>query len=193
MEKCAPVKLVVFDFDGTIANLDVDWNSVKKELSRHFAKVYSYDSQFAPLYKELDRASLALGHQARRSAIRIIERYETQAAQDPKPLPDIIELIKYLRNRGIILAIFSSTSRRAVLQSLRRLGVSHLFKSVVALDDVTRSKPDPEGLNRIMLGLGFDRSETLFIGDKPSDLEAGKRAGICVALAANMQNFRSLS
>ena len=187
------MKLVVFDFDGTIANLEVDWNSVKKELREHFVKKYSYESDFTPLYEELDRVTSALGLQARRSAIRIIRRHEIQAARNPRSLPGMIELIKDLRSRGITLAILSSTSRRAVLRSIRELGILNSFKCVVALDDVTRCKPDPEGLNKITLRWGIDKSETLLIGDKPSDLEVGKKAGVRVALQAELADISELS
>ena len=52
-------------------------------------------------------------------------------------------------------------------------------------DMVSRPKPDPEGLNLALEGLGIDREEALFCGDTVLDAEAAQRAGDPFAAVLN--------
>jgi len=45
-------------------------------------------------------------------------------------------------------------------------------------EDVTRHKPDPEGLQRALAGLGLDSAQALYVGDHPVDGHAAARAGV---------------
>jgi pyrophosphatase PpaX len=55
---------------------------------------------------------------------------------------------------------------------------------VVAADDVERHKPDPEPVTRAIELLGSAPAETVFVGDSPYDLVAGRAAGVATAAVA---------
>jgi HAD superfamily phosphatase len=74
------------------------------------------------------------------------------------------------------LAIFTGRPRREVLYTLKRFGVSQLFKRIVALEDVRESKPSPEGLRRILNGRSATRA--VYLGDNVDDALAARRAGV---------------
>lgn len=45
-------------------------------------------------------------------------------------------------------------------------------------EDVSRSKPDPEGVHLALLRLETPPKEALLVGDSPLDIQAGKAAGV---------------
>lgn len=178
MEKCGDIKLVIFDLDGTIARLKVDWEALKRELGAHFKRVYSFESDFASLYQEIDRINELFGGKAKEEALTIIEKYELARVENLHSIPETVNLIENLKGKGIKLAIFSSNTRKAVEMTLMKINKLDFFDSIVTIEDVSKNKPDPEGLNKILRVCKVSRSKALFIGDRQRDLEAGRRAGI---------------
>jgi pyrophosphatase PpaX len=51
----------------------------------------------------------------------------------------------------------------------------------VGADDVTRAKPDAEPVLAAMAALGADPATTVFVGDSPHDMAAGRAAGVRTA------------
>ena len=74
------------------------------------------------------------------------------------------------------LAVFTGRPRREVLHTLCKFGVRPYFRQIVALEDVRRSKPHPEGLLRILKG--HDPCSAVYIGDNVDDALAARRAGV---------------
>jgi pyrophosphatase PpaX len=51
----------------------------------------------------------------------------------------------------------------------------------VTADEVTRPKPDPEPVEAALERAGSSRDSTIFIGDSPHDIAAGRAAGVATA------------
>ncbi len=49
---------------------------------------------------------------------------------------------------------------------------------VVACHDVQKTKPDPEGISKLLKLLHIDKHETIILGDHPVDMKAAKAAGV---------------
>ena len=62
--------------------------------------------------------------------------------------------------------------------SLDRWGVRHLFSGIVGREDVEIRKPHPEPIHKCLGHLGLAPQETVYIGDSPIDIQAGKAAGV---------------
>ncbi len=74
--------------------------------------------------------------------------------------------------------VFQVDSRRAGAHlELERTGIAGLIGATVGYEDVTRHKPDPEGIHLAMERLGARPGETLVVGDSAADLQAGLAAG----------------
>ena len=61
---------------------------------------------------------------------------------------------------------------------LAHVGLSGAVDVIVGGEDVTRHKPDPEGLEKALAGLGTDGAQALYVGDHPVDGHAAARAGV---------------
>lgn len=95
------------------------------------------------------------------------------------PYPGAVELVSALRAAGVPVAVVTSKRRGMAERTLGRCGFGGLYDVLVGADDVGRGKPDPEpvflALDR--LGLSGRAGRTLFLGDSPFDVQAGRAAG----------------
>ncbi len=73
------------------------------------------------------------------------------------------------------LAIFTGRLRREAEFTLRRFVPGLRFDPLVAMDDVERQKPDPEGLDKIRAACGDD---LLYVGDSIDDCRAAAAADV---------------
>ena len=88
-----------------------------------------------------------------------------------------------LRKKVKYLSIFTGKSRTTLKISLEILGFNDVFDYIMTGNDVERSKPYPDALFQIIGVLNLDKTKTLFIGDSPLDIIAGKSAGVKTAAA----------
>jgi HAD superfamily hydrolase (TIGR01509 family) len=94
-----------------------------------------------------------------------------------RPLPGSIELLAWLRDRGIPHGIATSGRRPEIDQSLVVLGVP---ESTVVVDrgTVARAKPEPDLFLATAERLGLAPIDVYVIGDAVWDLLAARRAGM---------------
>jgi HAD superfamily hydrolase (TIGR01548 family) len=85
------------------------------------------------------------------------------------------------------LAVFTGRLRWEANVTLDRF-LPNRFDPVIGMDDVTRSKPDPEGLHRICSGLAHGRC--WYIGDTVDDARASSAAKIPFIGIASRSNPR---
>jgi HAD superfamily hydrolase (TIGR01509 family) len=90
-------------------------------------------------------------------------------------IPGSIELLHDLHACGFRLGIATSSGR--ALPFLDRWGVRQLFDGIVGREDVEIRKPHPEPVLKCLGHLGLAPQETVYIGDSPIDIQAGKAAG----------------
>lgn len=74
------------------------------------------------------------------------------------------------------LSLFTGRTRQELEHTLRRFATAKYFRRLVTMDDVTRQKPDPEGLLHILRGRAPDTA--LYLGDNVDDAIAARAAGI---------------
>ncbi len=91
-------------------------------------------------------------------------------------LPGAEEYIRYLRSRGLRVAL-GSASRNAPL-ILERLGIAGLFDAVVDGTTVAKSKPDPEVFLAGAAALGVESAACTVFEDAAAGIEAARRAGM---------------
>ena len=105
--------------------------------------------------------------------------------QETVLFPGAEELLRGLKARGIKTAIVSTKRGDTIQIILERLGVADTVELVIGSADVTRHKPDPEGLLAAMDRLGVRPEDTLFCGDTVLDAGAARNAGCHFAAVLN--------
>ena len=188
VELCQPLaaKAILFDIDGTL----VDSVGAYHEVARIAAEPFGFG-----VTREDVQRSMATGEnfwkavipEDRRDRESIIKEMSAHAAREwPRVLREfgtlfegVVQTLNELRRRGIKLGIVSG-ARPEVMELLSKEGLLDCFDTVVLGGDVTRSKPDPEGIHKALNGLRVPPEMALYVGDTPVDIQASRAAGIRV-------------
>ena len=98
--------------------------------------------------------------------------------QELAPQPGVRELIGVCRERGLPIAVASSSRHSWVDLKLAAIGLTGAFDLVVGGDDVTNGKPAPDIYLKAAAGLGLPPGECIAIEDSPVGIAAAGAAGI---------------
>ncbi len=99
-------------------------------------------------------------------------------AADTVLFPGAAELVDWLGRSGILTGIVSTKSGDVLEQIFRRQGLRDKLETIVGGREVTRAKPDPEGLDRAVSRLAVEKDAVLYCGDTVIDAETARRAGV---------------
>lgn len=95
-----------------------------------------------------------------------------------EPLPGAAEWVRRLHEDGWRQAIASSAPRLNVEVMHRALGFSGLIEILVAAEDVSRGKPDPEVFLKAAEKLGVPPDRCVVVEDAEAGIEAAIRGGM---------------
>lgn len=87
-------------------------------------------------------------------------------------------LLRTLRERGIPLAVATSTDRARALWLLERGGIAPHFDAIICGDEVANCKPDPEIYLKAAQALGRAPENCLVLEDSPIGIRAAHAAGM---------------
>ena len=94
-----------------------------------------------------------------------------------RPMEHAETTLKALRDEGYHIGIVSTKMKETVRRNLEVFGLDGYIEAIVGADDVTKQKPDPMGLNKILVDNKWSRDQVIYIGDSVTDIEAGKNVG----------------
>jgi phosphoglycolate phosphatase len=160
---------VVYDLDGTLVDLDVDWDAVRTDAASA-VRARGVDPEAGNLWEILERAEDA-GY--RRLVEELIADYERDGARTATRLALADEL-----PLGVPTAVCSLNAEAACRIALELYGLDSHVDAIVGRDTVSGVKPDPEPLLAAVEALDADPSRTLFVGDTETDERTAKRAGL---------------
>lgn len=173
--------VMLYDLDGTLVDSnELIVSSFAKTYrdffpARSFSKQELIDMMGPPLLETFERFET---DPVRLEAM--IQRYLAHYREDePKMIaiyPGILDALAHFHANGVKQYVVTTKFHRSADPSLRHFGLLRYFDGVIALEDVKKPKPDPEG---ILLALSKQPWKRAFmVGDNVSDIEAGKNAGI---------------
>ncbi|NCB63514.1 MAG: HAD family hydrolase [Clostridia bacterium] len=87
------------------------------------------------------------------------------------------DLLFALGDGGVLTAVVSTKNTATLSGILTHHGLDQVLSLIVGGDMVSRSKPDPEGLNMAMDKLGLKKEEVLYCGDTVIDAKTAQGAG----------------
>ena len=172
-----PKKYLIFDFDETIAKLEMDWSdwhggmaNIYRQFDQKQVEDYSSDE-----HRRYNNYAKKFGQKLVVLTKFFNAEYEARMTRELSPYPELVEFIKDAT--GYQLSIYSSNSKSTVLKGLKALGIAEKFEQIVSRDEVTFIKPDPEGF-ALIYDLKVPKSEYLMIGNSFTDQGMAEAAGI---------------
>ncbi|HZT97555.1 MAG TPA: HAD hydrolase-like protein [Chloroflexota bacterium] len=177
-EACRAKRLIIFDYDGTLAHLAVDWSGARQALSLMAAE-FGFQSGFRPLWPEMARFREEMGAHNLSSLFGVLAAFEGLGIAKQQPRMDVLHEVGRLLSLESPpqLAVFSANLHQTVEAGLGKLDLPAI-RHVVGCDDVEQWKPAPEGLMTLMSRTGTAPRDTVFIGDSPGDRAAAATAEI---------------
>lgn len=177
----------LFDLDGTLLDsLELILDSYRHTLTVHRGFAPPDDVWIAGIGTPL-RTQLAPHAEDAQELERFVDTYREYnfAHHDTmtRAFPGIRESVTALKEAGIALGIVTSKAQKGTAKGLRASHLEGLFDAVVAADDVEKHKPDPTPVLKALELLNAKASRTVFIGDSPFDMAAGRAAGTKTAAA----------
>ena len=175
------MKAVMFDYNGVLVNdLRLHENAYLAMAKAHRFPLSRDRIQKIMHLPARTKIEMIAGTANQAEVDRLLREKEdaffSLAKNDPYLFPatrEVVEGLSKIRR----LAIVTSTTRRQ-LTELFPEDLRQRFKTIITYEDIQRPKPAPDSLIQAMRELGVKNTQACYIGDSPSDMEAGKRAGV---------------
>ncbi len=174
---------IIFDFDGTLADTSasiletmhrtIDALKLPEKTDEECRSIIGYRLEETPSILWPDIQGIA-------------ERYVTtyreifNSVKDSFKIqlfPHVLETLDSLNRQGIRMAIASSRNKVSLQECCSDLHIYKYFQMLVGAADVKNGKPAPDPVNLILDSQGWDKNETLVVGDMGVDILMGKGAG----------------
>lgn len=186
------LRAIIFDFDGTLAELNLDFGLMKERIvklssSRGLPPPPSDNIHSLELLSSLaSELPVGLREDFLEQGHSLIREMELQAAASSELFPFTRPLLSRLAGLGVSTAIVTRNLGTAVKRVFPDIE-AHVT-AFLPREEVTRVKPDPAHLFEALERLGTTARESLYVGDHPLDVATGKRAGVktCAVLTGRV-------
>lgn len=179
------IKLVIFDFDGTLAdtkeNIILTFQMTMKELG---VEIKSRQECAATIGLTLEDAFKVLyPGMAAEKYILLRDTYrrifkENRKILVPGLFPEVMETLEELRRRGYLMSIASSRLSPSLHSFLEDMKIAHLFEYAIGGDNVEHPKPAPDAVLQILRHYNLSAEEAFVVGDMPFDINMATNAGV---------------
>ncbi|MDD2374310.1 MAG: HAD-IA family hydrolase [Eubacteriales bacterium] len=174
------VKAVLFDMDGTILDtVPLIVESFQYTYYKHTGQYREDQDIIATIGLPLEKVFSEFAPGLRE------EMFQTYISHNVKLLPSHIglflgmpSLFANLKAAGIKLGIVTSKRIDSANRSIEPFHLDEYFEFILAKEDTSRHKPDPEPLLLAMSKLGVtDSDSVVYVGDSIHDLRCAQNAG----------------
>lgn len=182
-------KAVIFDLDGTLLDTLED---LKDATNAALA------SQGMPQCT-LDQVRRYVGNGVRKLMVRAVpdgeknplfeqtfaafkEYYAAHCLDHTAPYPDVLKVMKELKERGIKIAIVSNKLDSAVKELNEKFFQGYTSAAIGEMEGVAR-KPAPDMVEKALRELGVTKSDAIYVGDSDVDIQTAKNSGLdCISV-----------
>jgi phosphoglycolate phosphatase len=179
------IKAVIFDFDGTLAVLNIDFSSMRERIfalmRRSGIKEDAIQEKYLleiidEVYKMLWEKNPSGAETFYQESHDILHEVEMKAAERGRLIPGVEGTLKWLREQGIKVGIITRNCEDAVRKVFAE--IDDFCNIFVSRNSVRKVKPHPDHLTHVMKSLKISGEEGVMVGDHVIDIQAGKRVGM---------------
>lgn len=179
-----PIEVVAFDFDGTLALLNIDFPAMRASILdliasygvpleelKHLFALEMIDGARKWILSRNDGRAAEFSERAE----ALIRAVEIDGADRGSLFPGVRELFARLRRENRKTAIVT----RNCIDSVRKLfpGVEEACECIITREHTPLVKPHPEHLRIVLRMLGARPERAAMVGDHPMDMRLGKETG----------------
>ena len=174
---------VIFDCDGTLVDSMGAWHEVDRTLAAEAGITLTEADAEAITTMSLPEASAylheqcGLGESNEAVLEMIFDRMRAFYANEVEARPGALAFVQALHERGVPMAVASSTPADMLATCVERCGFAPYMKTVVSVDDLQTSKREPAVYDHARSFLGTDRAHTWAFEDAAYALDTLRAAG----------------
>jgi phosphoglycolate phosphatase len=178
------IKAIVFDFDGTLARLNIDFSAMRSSIRSlmtdykipiagktdlHILEMIDASGLYLKEFRPTDAAVF------QSKAHELVTGMEIEAADQGALFDGTRKLLAELAARSIRTGVVTRNCRTAVLKVFPDIALH--CQAFLAREDTPHVKPHPEHLRSALRTLGVVPADAIMVGDHPLDILLGRETG----------------
>ncbi len=170
-------KLIIFDFDGTLADTIGALMRISNRLAPEFGYLQIGDEQLANLKYLSSWEIIKLSKVALWKLPFLLKRVKEEfpgEVRNVKLFPGVTELLNTLKLQGYRLGIVSSNAEANIRSLLKQNQIEQLFDFVTTASTFGKGK----AIDRMMRQYHCAKSDAIYIGDEIRDIQAARSISI---------------
>lgn len=176
------IKAIIFDMDGTLIRLPINYEKIFKKLKI----LFDTNDEFKPLIPSIisksNDDSVLL-----QNAFDIICEEEIVASKDFEVIDGTIDILNYLRSKNFKLCLVTMQCQNAAKFALDKIQISKFFSSIITRDDANQRS---DQIKKSLQTLELNPENVLMVGDRIHDVHSAKQVG-CHAILFNANKLNS--
>jgi phosphoglycolate phosphatase len=185
-----PVRAVLFDLDGTLADTAGDLaaalNDVRVELGLPPVGAAGLRAHASAGARGMIGAGIGIvPEDPRYEALRtsFLAHYARRLAETTRLFDGVPELLDAIESAALAWGIVTNKASRFTMPVVTALRLSGRARAIVSGDTTPHAKPHPEPLWHAARLLGVAPSDCVYVGDDLRDVQAGNAAGMASVVA----------
>ncbi|AIQ64517.1 hypothetical protein PSTEL_16840 [Paenibacillus stellifer] len=178
------MKAVIFDFDGTVADtLPLCIASFRKAIEPLAGRSLT-DGEIIATFGPSEEGTInaLIPYFYEEGLNSYLRHYEELHSMCAEPFDGMRELLDFLKEQGIIVALVTGKGEQSCRLSLAFYGMENLFDWIETGSPHGQRKT--EGIREVLGRFGLKASETVYVGDAVSDIHSSRAAGVPILSAA---------
>ena len=174
------LKAVIFDFDGTIGDtLKLVIESIREAVSPFMDRELS-DDEIADTFGPIEEGSILkfVDEKDYEEACKLLYDAYARLHREitPKPFAGVVDLIKYLKSKNLIVILATGKGAKTCEISLKQYQMENLFDKVKTGNPFKNNKA--ENFRELLADYKLQPDEMIYIGDTVSDIVSCREVGI---------------
>jgi len=199
------IKAVIFDLDGTLAEFNLDYKTVRAEVMQFLinqglpASIFSINES---IFEMLKKAQIYMKNNDKKEefstiqkhVLSIAHKHELKAARETSLLSGVFEMLKTLKKMNLKLAIFTINSKKSTDLILNNFRLKQFFDAIISREAVSEVKPNPSHLTAALKALNAKADEAVVVGDSIVDMKSAKTLNVtAIGMAADSDAAKKLN
>jgi len=179
------LKAILFDFDGTLAELNIDFIEMRRAVLDLMSDYCKPSNGMKGLYvlemieagkNHISESTPGRENEFFNRAHRLISNIETEGSKEGKLFTGTEDMLHELRRRHIKVGIVTRNCMDAIKQIFP--DIDSFCDVVITREFSTKVKPHPDHLLTALDALDTDAEFAAMVGDHPMDITVGKDVGV---------------
>jgi phosphoglycolate phosphatase len=177
--------LVIFDLDGTLADSKIDLvrsvNAARGLMDLPPISddlVSSYVGNGAPVLMRRALGPEASEADVQRGLEFFLSYYRAHMLDNTRLYPGVKDALDRLREAGTKMAVLTNKPVRFSRSIVEGLGLAQHFFQIYGGNSFEQKKPDPIGIETLLLESGLARERTIMVGDSGVDVQTARNAKV---------------